>query len=377
LCCHAPITFPETDAAGRKIPKLSRLTVYPEGLAMTSIFSVRNLLVAAVTSIGLYASSAAAEQKLIGVVAIDLQSSFFVRMKEAGDVAAKDYGVTTSWQSAEGSLEKQVSLIENLISQKASAILVDPLDKNALIPVLKKAVSAGINVITMGNKVEADGNYSTLYPDGPDAVETARALAHSIGGKGEVAVLIGARGNYVSDTREKGFVDTITKEFPEIKIVGIQPAGWDPTKGANVAQTWVSTYPDLKGIWSMSDTQLLGAYSVAQGAGKSLKYAGFDGDAEMAPLFDDGSMAIDVLTGAYRVGYWNIAVAARLAKGEKLPKDLFMPTYFVMTDAMAADVTKAGQKIETVTPEKAQQLATDYSNEFGPSKPTSSISVGN
>jgi ribose transport system substrate-binding protein len=343
---------------------------------MISTRTFQKLMLAAVAGIGLYASSAIAQEKVVGVVAIDLQSSFFVRMKESGDLAAKEYGVTTSWQSAEGSLEKQVSLIENLISQHASAILVDPIDKNALIPVLKKAEAAGVNVITMGNKVEAGENYSTLYPDAPDAVETARALAHAIGGKGEVGVLIGARGNYVSDTREKAFVDTLTKEFPDVKIVGTQPAGWDPTKGANVAQTWVSTYPDLKGIWSMSDTQLLGAYSVAQAAGKSLKYAGFDGDEEMAPLFEDGSMVIDVLTGAYRVGYWNIAVAARLARGEKLPKDLYMPTYFVMTDATAAELAKAGQKIDHVTPEKAKEVATDYSSEFGPKKPTSAMSVG-
>ncbi|MBM7044090.1 sugar ABC transporter substrate-binding protein [Rhizobium lusitanum] len=324
----------------------------------------------------IFATTAHAQEKVIGIVAIDLQSSFFVRMKEAGDVAAKDYGVTTSWQSAEGSLEKQVSLIENLISQKASAILVDPLDKNALIPVLKKAQEAGISVITMGNKVEAGENYSTLYPDEPDAAQTARALARSIGGEGEVAALIGARGNYVSDTREKGFTETIAKEFPNVKIVAIQPAGWDPSKGADVAQTWVSTYPDLKGIWSMSDTQLLGASSIAQAAGRSLKYAGFDGDAEMGGLFGDGSMVIDVLTGAYRVGYWNIAVAARLAKGEKLPKDLYMPTYLVMTDAMAQTVNATGDKINYVTPEKSQELAKDYSKEFGPSKDTSAMSVG-
>jgi ribose transport system substrate-binding protein len=336
--------------------------------------TIRTLMLAAVA--GILATCAYAQDKVVGVVAIDLQSSFFVRMKEAGDVAAKDYGVTTSWQSAEGSLEKQVSLIENLINQKASAILVDPLDKNALIPVLKKAQDAGISVITMGNKVEAGGNYSTLYPDGSDAAETARVLARSIGGKGEVAALIGARGNYVSDTREKGFLDTLKKEFPDIKVVGIQPAGWDPSKGADVAQTWVSTYPDLKGIWSMSDTQLLGASSVAQAAGKTLKYAGFDGDAEMAPLFQDGSMVVDVLTGAYRVGYWNIAVAARLAKGEKLPKDLYMPTYLVMTEATGEKVNSSGEKIKSVTPEKAQELAKDYSNEFGPSKPSSAMSVG-
>jgi ribose transport system substrate-binding protein len=343
---------------------------------MKAICAIRSTMLAVVASAGFLATSAYARENVVGIVAIDLQSSFFVRMKEAGDVAAKDYGITTSWQSAEGSLEKQVSLIENLISQKASVILVDPLDKNALIPVLKKAQEAGISVITMGNKVEAGGNYSTLYPDASDAAETARALARSIGGKGEVAALIGARGNYVSDTREKGFVDTMTREFPEIKIIGIQPAGWDPSKGADVAQTWVSTYPDLKGIWSMSDTQLLGASSVAQAAGKTLKYAGFDGDAEMAPLFGGGSMVIDVLTGAYRVGYWNIAVAARLAKGEKLPKDLYMPTYLAMTDATAEKVNASGEKIKYVTPDKEQELAKDYSNEFGPSKPTSAMSVG-
>ncbi|WP_271023816.1 hypothetical protein [Rhizobium sp. RCAM05973] len=87
-------------------------------------------------------------------------------------------------------------------------------------------------------------------------------------------------------------------------------------------------------------------------------------------------MVIDVLTGAYRVGYWNIAVAARLAKGEKLPKDLYMPTYLVMTDAMAQTVNATGDKINYVTPEKSQELAKDYSKEFGPSKDTSAMSVG-
>jgi ribose transport system substrate-binding protein len=344
---------------------------------MMSTRTVRGLLLTVVAGAAFSGSSARAEDKLIGVVAIDLQSSFFVRMKEAGDKAAKDYGVTTTWQSAEGSLEKQVSLIENLISQHASAILVDPLDKNALIPVMKKAEAAGVNVITMGNKVLADGNYSTLYPDAPDAAATARALGAAIGGKGEIAMLIGARGNYVSDTREKGFSDELAKDFPNIKVVSIQPAGWDPTKGADVAQTWISTYPNLKGIWSMSDTQLLGASSVAEAAGKKLKLAGFDGDAEMAPLFDNGSMVIDVLSGAYRVGYWNIAVAARLAKGETLPKDLYMRTYFIATDTVSASLNKDGQKIDTITPTKAAAVATDYSNEFGPSKPVSAISVGN
>ncbi|RUU80907.1 LacI family transcriptional regulator, partial [Mesorhizobium sp. M7A.T.Ca.TU.009.01.3.1] len=273
------------------------------------------------------ATPSLAAEKVLGLAAIDLQNSFFVRMKEAGDVAAADYGVKSTWQSAEGSLEKQVSIIENFINQGVSAILIDPIDKNAVIPVIQKATAAGIPVITMGNKVEAGSNYSTLYPDYDNMSMVARALGKSLGGKGEVALLVGSRGNFVSDTREKGFVETLKKEFPDIKVVGIEPTGWDAAKATNAAQTWLTTYPDLKAIGCISDSLCLAADSVASSMGTQLLYGGYDGDAEMKPLIDDGKMVMDVLTGAYRVGYWNIAVAARLANGEKLPQDLYMPTY--------------------------------------------------
>lgn len=330
----------------------------------------------AATALAFAIAPASAQEPVLGLAAIDLQNSFFVRMKEAGDVAAKDYAVKTTWQSAEGSLEKQVGIIENFINQKVSAILVDPLDKNALIPVLKKAADAGIPVITMGNKVEAGSNYSTLYPDAENMAMVARALGASLGGKGEVALLVGSRGNFVSDTREKSFVETLNKDYPDIKIVGIEPTNWDAAKATNAAQTWLTTYPDLKGIACISDSLCLAAESVASAMGTDLLYAGYDGDDEMGPLLESGKMVMDVLTGAYRVGYWNIAVAARLGKGEKLPNDLYMPTYFITSDATAEKLKAAGMTFDYITPEKAKVEAKNYTEQLGPKVDTSAMTVG-
>ncbi|WP_136625408.1 sugar ABC transporter substrate-binding protein, partial [Mesorhizobium norvegicum] len=312
---------------------------------------------------------------VLGLAAIDLQNSFFVRMKEAGDVAAADYGVKSTWQSAEGSLEKQVSIIENFINQGVSAILIDPIDKNAVIPVIQKATAAGIPVITMGNKVEAGSNFSTLYPDYDNMSMVARALGKSLGGKGEVALLVGSRGNFVSDTREKGFVETLKKEFPDIKVVGIEPTGWDAAKATNAAQTWLTTYPDLKAIGCISDSLCLAADSVASSMGTQLLYGGYDGDAEMKPLIDDGKMVMDVLTGAYRVGYWNIAVAARLANGEKLPQDLYMPTYFVTSDATAAKLKADGLTFEYINTDKEAVEAKNYTEQLGPKVPATAMTL--
>jgi ribose transport system substrate-binding protein len=322
-------------------------------------------------------TSAAAEDKpTLGVAAIDLQSSFFVRMKKAADVAAKDYGVNTSWQSAEGSLEKQVAIIENFINQKVAVILVDSLDKNALIRVIKKAEAAGIPVVTMGNKVEAGSNYSTLYPDYENMSAVAKAIGAKLGGKGKLGLLVGFRGNYVSDTREKGFVDTVKRDVPNIKVVGVEPTNWDTVRAANAAQTWLTTYPDLKAIACISDSLCLAAHAVATAMGSNLVYGGYDGDVEMRPMVDSGEMVVDVLTDAYRVGYWNIAVAARLAKGHKLPRDLYLSTYFVSSAATAKKLSDAGLKMESITPEKADVESKNYTKEFGPSQPDSAMTTG-
>ncbi|MDX3926289.1 MAG: sugar ABC transporter substrate-binding protein [Shinella sp.] len=322
------------------------------------------------------ATPSSAQEKVLGLAAIDLQNSFFVRMKEAGDVATSDYDVKSTWQSAEGSLEKQVGIIENFINQGVSAILVDPIDKNAVVPVLQKAAAAGIPVITMGNKVEAGENYSTLYPDYENMSMVARAIGASLGGEGEVALLVGARGNFVSDTREKGFVETMAKEYPNIKVVGIEPTNWDAAKATNAAQTWLTTYPELKAIACISDSLCLAADSVASAMGSELIYGGYDGDAEMKDLIDSGKMVIDVLTGAYRVGYWNIAVAARLANGEEMPKDLYMPTYFITSDATAEKLKTAGVTFDYIDTEKAAVEAKNYTEQLGPKVATTAMTAG-
>jgi len=318
----------------------------------------------------------AADQPVLGLAAIDLQQSFFVRMKEAGDVAAKDYGVKATWQSGEGSLEKQVAIIENFINQKVSVILVDPLDKNALLPVIDKATKAGIPVVTMGNKVNGNGNHNTLYPDYQNMSVSARALGTKLGGEGQVALLVGSRGNFVSDTREKAFLDTIAKEFPHMKVVGVQPTSWDSAKATDATQTWLTTYPDLRAIGCISDSMCLAANAVAQAMDRKLTYAGYDGDEEMHPLLNDGTMVMDVLTGAYRVGYWNIAVAARLARGESLPIDLYMPTYFVTSADTAKFLASKGMNVDTLTPEQASVEAKGYTAQLGPSQPASAMTVG-
>lgn len=311
----------------------------------------------------------------IGVAEINLSLPFFVQMRQASDKIAASYGVNVVWQSADGSLEKETSAVENFIAQHKKVIMIDPLDAKALAPVVNKATAAGIKVITMGNKVPANGNYNTLYPDHDNWVMNAKILGTKLHGKGTVLLLIGSVGNYVSDTRQQAFEQTMKEQFPDIKVI-TQPTNFDSSTAASVTSTVLTNTPDLAGIASISDGLTLPVLKVLQSRSKlGMPIVANDGDPAVYPYIDKGQVLTDVLTGSSRVGAWNTAVAARLAKGSTLPQDLFMPTYVVSSDDTAQELTSGGLDFEHITTEKAKQISSNFEEEFGASKPDDAMSV--
>ena len=321
--------------------------------------------------------SAAGGEFQLGVSMIDLSNPFFVSMREAGLEAAEDYGVEASFQSADGSLEKQIGVVENFIAQKVDAILINAVDDKGIAPAITKAKAAGIPVIMMANDVDDPYPYETLYPDYDNMVMQASVLATSLDGSGDVALLIGSRGNSVSDSREAGFKDEMEKNFPGIDIVTTQATNWDAATGTDVAQTVLSQYPDIDGISCVTDPPCLAAMTAAKAAGNDdITWASYDGDFSMHPAIEDGSLKLDVLTGAERVGYWNIALAARILNGAKFPKTVYLPTFFVTSDETADELESKGLTFDYITPEEAEVEATNYVEQMGPEAPDEDLDQG-
>lgn len=311
----------------------------------------------------------------IGVAEINLSLPFFVQMQEASKTIAEDYGVDITWQSVDGSIEKQISTIESFIAQQKDVILIDPVNADALVDVINRAEEAGVKVITMGNKVQGDANYNTLYPDADNWVQQARVLGSSLDGKGKVLLLIGSVGNYVSDTRQAAFEQTMAEEFPDIEVI-TQPTDFDSSKAGSVTQTVLTNNPDLAGIASISDGLTLPAIKVVEKKGLDIPFVSNDGNEEVNEYIDSGVVLSNVLTGSYRVGAWNTAVAARLAKGSSFDADLFMPTYTIASEKTAKQLADNDLELETITTDEAVEIAQDYAEEFGSEKSDADMTVG-
>ncbi|AYO29207.1 sugar ABC transporter substrate-binding protein [Biomaibacter acetigenes] len=307
----------------------------------------------------------------LGAVMIDLNHPFYAAMMEAGNKAAEDFGAEVIWKSAEGSLEKEISLIENFIEQKVDVILIDPIDATGVIPAIEKAHEAGIEVITMGNFVDTPYNVNTLYNDFEDTKTLGQMMGNYLGKKGNVVVLVGSPGNYVSDMRQKGFLQGIG-EFRDIKVLSVQPSDWDPAKGMKVMENWLTSYSDIDGFFCVSDAVTFAAIEAIKAAGrqKDIAVFSYDGEIQASEKIKNGEIVADLLTGAKRVGYWNIKVATQLAKGEKMENKVYLPTHFVMQEETAKKMKEAGilEGKSVVTPNEAIRLFDAYQEELGPKK---------
>ena len=307
-------------------------------------------------------AAAETKQVKIGMVMIDLTNPFFVDMMNGGDLAEKEDGnLEVIWKSAEGSVEKEISLIENFVEQKVDAILIDPLDVDAVKPAMEKAFKAGIPLVTMGNFVDTPyGNISTLYNDRIDYRNLTRILCYYLDSKGNVVHIFGKKGNFVSDERLAGFEEAV-KEFPDIKVLAVQPGEWDPALAQRIMEDYLTAYPKIDGLAVWHDGIMYGAITAIRSAGlmDEIKVVSYDGDIESSKMVKSGELVADLLTGAKRIGAWNVKVGAALARGAKLDQKVFLPTKFVILEDTLNKVMANGFKedIQWITPDEAIQIA--------------------
>lgn len=316
--------------------------------------------------------------KKIGVAMYALDDPLFLGIVNGAKSAAADYGVDINFRSANGSLSSEISIVQNFISQHVDAIMVDPIDAKGILPVIKQAERAKIPVVTMGNKVNSAWSYSMLYPDYQNMAEEARILATAIGKQGQVALLVGAPGNYVSDTRQAGFTDTVKREFPKIDIVATEPTGYDPAKAQSVTQTLLQRYPHLKAIAAITDPLAEASIAAAQSAHRNgLQWTGYNGDPQMEPYLLNGTTLVDALTGSTRIGYWFAAAAARIANGHRLPHTMYIKTYLASGPNTISQLHHKGYHGKLIPVAREATIRESYAQSFGPKVPDAAMNAGN
>lgn len=285
--------------------------------------------VAACVLLGMGASVSAKDLK-IGVSFQNMQNEFIIYMSDALRAKAKSLGVELVESDGQGKAENQVSAVENFIAQKVDAIVLNPFDKEGCAPAVDKAIAANIPIVVVNSQVvNIDKANAFVGSDDIDAGKIEmQYIADQIHGKGDIAIIHGPNGNSAEVQRTIGNKE-ILKKYPEIKVVFEQTANWDRAQALSLTENWLQTGKKLDAIVAQNDEMALGASRAVAASKKAIPVIGIDAIPDALRAVKEGKLAATVFQDAKGQGAGAIDIAAKLAKGESVPKTTYIPFQLV------------------------------------------------
>ena len=170
---------------------------------------------------------------------------------------------------------KEISAMEDAISQKPDAIVLDPLGSAALVAPTTRAMSAGIPVILCANGIQSDNFVTRVDIDLYQAAyQAADGLAKSLDGKGNVVMFSGIAGVDAAETWKKAAEDAF-KNYPNIKVVASEYAQWSVATSKEKMSAIMAANPQIDGVWAGGGEMALGAALAYQDAAKTQPKYGF------------------------------------------------------------------------------------------------------
>lgn len=198
-------------------------------------------------------ASAKKEGFVVGLSNFSLGNSWRVQMVEEAKYAAsqhKDRVKKLIVTEADGDISKQISDIEDLISKKVDAILITAISPKALIPVVNKAMAAGIVVVDYDNLVYTDNITAHVIVDQKEFGRIqGNWLVKALNGKGKIIAFNGMKGTAISAERFEG-AKSVFDKYPDVEIIQTVYADWDFAKAKRAMESLLAAYPKIDGIWS-------------------------------------------------------------------------------------------------------------------------------
>lgn len=251
---------------------------------------------------------------------------FFIAMKKGAEDAAKELGVDLSTSSADSKLETQVANIENNLQQHVDAVLVNPIDSEALATTVVQATTAGVPVFTVDvNVVGADVSSFVASDNTQIGRMAAQNIIEKLKGKGNVAVLGWPTITSTRD-RQQGFMEELQKA-PGIKVVATSGGATDRAAALDSAENILQSNPGLDAIFGVNESGALGALAAADAQGKTGVYiVGVDATPDLLEAIGKGTQVkAAIAQDPYQMGKAAVEQAVAQLSGKTVEEKVNVP----------------------------------------------------
>jgi rhamnose transport system substrate-binding protein len=256
-----------------------------------------------------------------------LGNGFFEAVADGGKEAAKELGnVVSIYQGpAASTAEGQIEIIESLIAQRVDGIAISANDRDALIPVTKKAMAAGIKVISFDSGISPGGRIIDLVPSVEELIgrQQVKLIAELTKYKGKVGIVSATSQATNQNAWIKWMKEEIKKpEYKDMQLVDVVYGDDASDKSYREAVGLMQKYPDLAGIISPTTIGVLASAKAIEDEGKKgkVQLTGLGLPSEMKQYLENGTCGQMALWNPIDLGYTSTFILEALVTGKATGK---------------------------------------------------------
>jgi ribose transport system substrate-binding protein len=256
-------------------------------------------------------------------------SQFWATVFAGADAAAKALGVDISklGAQAETDVAGEVTVMENAIASKPTAIVIAATNAQALAQPIANATAAGIPVIVIDSKANTDKYVTFLATDnvigGEKAADEMASCVKTRTGRqeGKVAYMTALAGAQSLNDRDKGFVEQL-KKYPGLQIVEHRVGNNDPARALSDAEDILTRHPDLVGLFADNELEGDGAGRAIQEKtlGSKICAMAFDTSDQEVGFVRGGQLHGLIVQNPFMMGYAGVWYGLAASKGVVFPK---------------------------------------------------------
>ncbi|NLG85732.1 MAG: sugar ABC transporter substrate-binding protein [Firmicutes bacterium] len=275
----------------------------------------------------------AKKEYTIGVAMNTVSTPFFKALADSIQASLKEAGAKPLLAVCDEDASKQVSQIENFITQGVDAIIIKPADPAETLSIaLDKAYQANIPVIAVDAPPAEDAKYLCAFIT--DAYDLGFIVGEEIAkqlleanptGEIEYGIIGAIDGNTIATIRNMASRDGIASVDAEGRIKEVAylfSGGFSEEGGLQTAENMLVAHPNLKAIIGTCDAHVIGATAAAERQGKAdqIIMGAIDGSkTAMEIMMNGGPIKALAWNSPQEVGRAGATATIRLLNGDEVP----------------------------------------------------------
>lgn len=228
--------------------------------------------------------------------------AFWDRVKSGAEKAGDDYGVTVNY-SNDPDPAKQSQLIDGAVADKVDGIAVSMANPDGLEDSIKKAVAAGVPVVTINSGIDRWKEFGAITHIGQSEQIAGAAVGEKLKGEGftKGICVIQEAGNVGLEDRCKAAAESFGGSMTNLQVDGT-----DDNAVQSTITSKLQSDTSIDAVLTLGGQYAIDAVAAVEASGSSAKVATFDLSEDVVKDIEDGKIEFAVDQQPYVQGFLGV-----------------------------------------------------------------------